>query len=318
MTDTTQRQPLMRIPLLIFSKIFRLVPARLADALLAVFARLVYWKGRAQHSGVLQDFRDNVDPTAQLSSRKWRPVRAMYRALVRNAVDTIWFLAVPNTAALRRFRIEDPSPLYAALDAGRDKGVGAIVAFPHLGSYAALPIILAANGLPTAAVINRQPALMQWVLTRSAQKVSLELIVVERAGGTSITAAMADAVQRGRIVAIAGDYFRAREGGSMGIEVDLAGIKRPVGPGPAVLALRTGAEIVPGAVFQRKHLRKTIFGEPISTIGLVDDDVEDLSDAVQITSQCIADALTLFIKQEPEQWLIPGGLVSDSLGRRRQ
>ncbi|WP_459797468.1 hypothetical protein, partial [Mycobacterium riyadhense] len=43
---------------------------------------------------MLQDFRDNVDPTAQLSERKWRPVRAMYRALVRNAFDGIWFPTV--------------------------------------------------------------------------------------------------------------------------------------------------------------------------------------------------------------------------------
>jgi hypothetical protein len=38
---------------------------------------------------------------------------------------------------------------------------------------------------------------------------------------------------------------------------------------------------------------------------------------VQITSQRVADALAQFIKREPDQWLMPGGLVSDSIGRRR-
>jgi lauroyl/myristoyl acyltransferase len=322
MSDLDQRGPLLRYPLMVASKTFGLLPARVADALLAVLARFVYWRGRAQHLHVLQDFRDNVDPTAQFSPRKWRPVQAMYRALVRNANDAIWFLAAPHDVALRRFRIADPSPLYAALEAGRPAGVGAIVAFPHLGSYAALPVVLALNGLPTTVVANRQRALMQWVITRGAQKAGLELIVVERAGGSSVTAAMADAIRRGRIVAIAGDYFRAREstpgGTSSGIEVDLAGIKRSVGPGPALLALRTGALIVPGVVFQHKHQREPVFGQPIAAEVPLDGSDRNVRDAVQVTSQCVADAIAQFINREPDQWLMPGGLVSDSVGRRRR
>ena len=182
MSDLAERKPLVRYPLMVFSKLFGMLPAPIADAFLAVLARLVYWRGRAQHLNVLQDFRDNVDPTAQFSARKWRPVQAMYRALVRNANDAIWFLAATHHAARRRFRIEDPSPLHAALEAGRPAGVGAIVAFPHLGSNAALPIVLALNGLPTTVVANRQPALMQWVIARGAQKAQLELITVERTG----------------------------------------------------------------------------------------------------------------------------------------
>lgn len=317
MSDAAERRPLARYPLMVASKAFALLPAPVADAFLAVVARLVYWRGRAQHLNVLQDFRDNVDPTAQFSTRKWQPVRAMYRALVRNANDAIWFLAAPHAVARRRFHIADLSPLHAALDAGRPAGVGAIVAFPHLGSYAALPIVLALNGLPTTVVANRQRALMQWVITRGAQKAGLELIVVDRTGGVSITAAMADAIRRGRIVAIAGDYFRAREGGGNGIEVDLAGIKRPIGPGPALLALRTGALIVPGAVFQHKHQREPVFGQPIPAEVPLGGDDQNVRDAVQETSQQVADAIALFIEREPQQWLMPGGLVSDSIGRRR-
>ncbi|WP_310786255.1 lysophospholipid acyltransferase family protein [Mycobacterium sp. Z3061] len=317
MSDAAERRPLARYPLMVASKVFALLPAPVADAFLAVVARLVYWRGRAQHLNVLQDFRDNVDPTAQFSTRKWQPVRAMYRALVRNANDAIWFLAAPHAVARRRFHIADPAPLHAALDAGRPAGVGAIVAFPHLGSYAALPIVLALNGLPTTVVANRQRALMQWVITRGAQKAGLELIVVDRTGGGSITAAMADAIRRGRIVAIAGDYFRAREGGGNGIEVDLAGIKRPIGPGPALLALRTGALIVPGAVFQHKHQREPVFGQPIPAEVPLGGDDQNVRDAVQETSQQVADAIALFIEREPQQWLMPGGLVSDSIGRRR-
>lgn len=120
---------------------------------------------------------------------------------------------------------------------------------------------------------------------------------------------MADAIRRGRIVAIAGDYFRAREGGGNGIEVDLAGIKRPIGPGPALLALRTGALIVPGAVFQHKHQREPVFGQPIPAEVPLGGDDQNVRDAVQETSQQVADAIALFIEREPQQWLMPGAGV---------
>lgn len=297
---------------LLVSTLTHLVPARLSDVLSAVTARLVYWKGHAQHSQVLQDFRDNVDPTAQFSARKWHPVRAMYRALVRNANNAIWFLTATRRAALRRFRFADLTPIEAV---HRDD-LGAVVVFPHLGSYAALPAVLALNGIPTTVVANRQPGLMQWVITRSAQKAGLELVAVDRAKGQSITAAMEDAIRRGRVVSIAGDYYRARAGGSSGIEVDLAGTRRMIGPGPALLALRTGAAIVPGAVFQDRHRREPVLGTPILANGPVGRDDPRLPELVQTTSQAIADAMGVFIRRRPEQWVMPGGLVSNSLGRR--
>ncbi|WP_131823614.1 hypothetical protein, partial [Mycobacterium talmoniae] len=208
------RAPLLfRYLALLASTASRALPARLIDAMSAVLARLVYWKGHALHSQVLQDFRDHVDPTAQLSARKWHPVRAMYRALVRNLNDGVWFLTASRAAAQRRFAIADPAPIVAALDAGRPAGLGALVVFPHLGSYASLPVVLALNEVPTTVVANRQPGLMQWVITRGARKAGLELVVVDRTGGASITAAMEDAIRRGRVVVVAGDYFRAREGG---------------------------------------------------------------------------------------------------------
>ncbi|SON60586.1 Phosphatidylinositol mannoside acyltransferase [Mycobacterium simulans] len=302
---------------LLVSTFYRLLPARLTDAASAAMARLVYWKGHALHSGVLQDFRDNVDPTAQLSERQWRPVRAMYRALMRNAFDGIWFLTVSRAAALRRFRVSDTSPIAVALAAGRPSGVGAVVVFPHLGSYAALPVVLAINEVPTTVVANRQRGLMQWVITRGARKAGLELVVVDRARGASTTAELMAAIERGRVVAIAGDYFRSREGGGKGIEVDLAGTRRTVGPGPALLSPRTGAAIVPAVVFQHGHRREPVLGQPIYAGGPLGRDDPNLDKLVPAISQRIADAMAQFIKREPEQWVMPGGLVSDSLGRRQ-
>ncbi|MCV7194590.1 lysophospholipid acyltransferase family protein [Mycolicibacterium brumae] len=306
----------LRHGVLFVSGLLAALPARLSDLLTVVMARLVYWRGHALHSAVLQDFRDNVDPTAQRSLRKWRPVRSMYRALVRNANDALWFLTASPERARRRFRIVDPSPLAVALAPGH----GAIVVFPHLGSYASLPVVLALNGFPTTIVANRQAAPMQWVMERGAAKAGIELVVVARERGSSITAAMADALGRGRVVAVAGDYFRAREGGGAGVPVELGGAVRSVGAGPALLALRTGAPLVPAAVFQAAHRREPVLGRVIpvasSPAGADPDFGADSPAAVQELSQQIADAMTEFIAREPEQWVMPGGLVSDSLGRR--
>ncbi|BDB39714.1 MULTISPECIES: lysophospholipid acyltransferase family protein [Mycobacterium] len=298
------------------STFYRLLPGRLSDAAAAVTARFLYWKGHALHSQVLQDFRDNVDPTAQLSSRKWHPVRAMYRAVVRNAADGIWFVTASHTAVLRRFRLTDIGPIANALEVGRQSGVGVIVAFPHLGSYAALPVVLAINGVPTTVVANRQPGLMQWVIDRGAHKAGLELVAVDREKGASITAELEAAIRRGRVVVIAGDYFRSRDEASKGVEVNLAGTRRTVGAGPALLALRTGAPIVPGTVLQDGSRREPVLGQPIFAGGPIGRDDPRLGDLVQVTSQRIADAMAQFIKRAPDQWVMPGGLVSNSMGRR--
>ncbi|ORA71496.1 hypothetical protein BST26_08150 [Mycolicibacterium insubricum] len=295
--------------MLFFSRMLAALPARYSDVLTVVMARLAYWKGHALHSQVLQDFRDNVDPTAQRSLRKWHPVRAMYRALVRNANDALWFLTASPERARRRFRIADPQPLAEALAAGH----GVVVVFPHLGSYASLPVVLALNGFPTTIVANRQSAPMQWVMERGAGKAGIELVAVDKERGSSITGAMADALERGRIVAVAGDYFRARAGGGTGVTVELAGTERVIGPGAALLALRTGAPIVPAAVYQAKHRREPVIGRPIPVPSLPTD--ADPAEVQQLCQQ-IADAMTEFIDAEPEQWVMPGGLVSDSLGRR--
>ena len=310
-TDRPARVPApLRHAALLFSGLLAALPARFSDVLTVVMARFVYWKGHALHSQVLQDFRDNVDPTAQRSARKWRPVRAMYRALVRNTNDALWFLTASPERARQRFRIADPAPLVSALVEGH----GAVVVFPHLGSYASLPVVLALNGFPTTVVANRQSGPMQWVMERGAGKAGMELVSVDKTRGTSVTGAMADALRRGRIVVVAGDYFRAREGGGTGVTVELAGTKRQVGPGAALLALRTGAPLVPAAVFQQKHRREPVIGSPIPVPELPDD--TDRADAVQQLCRQIADAMTEFIEREPEQWVMPGGLVSDSLGRR--
>lgn len=310
---------LLRNAVLLMSTLFRVLPARLGDVANVVMARLVYWRGHAAHSRVLQDFRDNVDPTAQFSTRTWRPVRAMYRALVRNANDALWFLTASPAAARRRFHIADPAQLAAALDRGSAARVGAVVVFPHLGSYAALPVALALGGFPATIVANRQSGPTQWVIDRGARKAGLELVLVDKAGGVSVTAAMADAVRRGRVVVVAGDYFRARADGGDGVPVHLGGTDRRIGAGPALLALRTGAPIVPAAIFQDRHRRELVFGAPIdaTVVGdAADMTPADTAVAVADLSQQIADAMTVFIAREPEQWVMPGGLVSDSLGRR--
>lgn len=316
MAEPTRAAWPLRYLTLLMSTVSRLLPARLTDALSAVLARFVYWAGHARHTRVLQDFRDHVDPTAQTSGRKWHPVRAMYRAIVRNTADGVWFLTASPAAVRRRFQVADPAPIAAALTAGRAAGLGVLVVFPHLGSYAAVPVVLALNGVPTTVVANRQPAIMQWVIDRGARRAGLELVVVDRAGGTSITAEMAAALRRGRVVAVAGDYFRARAGGGSGVPVELAGTRRTVGPGPALLALRTGATIVPAAIVQHGHRREPLLGAPIAAGGPLADDDPALPDRVAQVSQRIADAMGRFVEAAPEQWLMPGGLVSDSFGRR--
>ena len=87
--------------------------------------------------------------------------------------------------------------------------------------------------------------------------------------------------------------------GDGGVEVDFFGEKTELPGGAATLALRTGATIVPVAVYHRGDQNHAICEPPVSTerMGRMREDIARIT-------QNIADVLEMQIRREPEQWLL--------------
>lgn len=181
---------------------------------------------------------------------------------------------------------------YELLEAALSEGSGAIMAMPHLGGWEWSGFWLTrVKGFPVTAVVEKlEPsALFEWFadLRRSF---GFELVPLGPSAGTATTRAL----KANRVLALLCD----RDLGGGGPEVEFFGERTTLPGGPATLALRTGAPILPAAVY---------FDGPDNRHGVVLPRIEvrregKLRDDVARITQDLAHALEDLIRRAPEQW----------------
>lgn len=170
-------------------------------------------------------------------------------------------------------------------------GKGVILALPHLGGWDFGGAWFASIGFRMVAVMEaiEPPQLFAWMagLRRS---MGLEIIAL----GPGAGAAVIKRLREGAVVALVCD--RDIEGG--GVEVEFFGERTTLPGGPATLALRSGAALVPSAVYYRDDGRHhATMGAPLDTTrhGRLRDDVARVT-------QLLAVELEGAIRKAPEQW----------------
>lgn len=181
---------------------------------------------------------------------------------------------------------------YEHLDAALAAGHGAIMALPHLGGWEWSGFWLTqVKGVPVTAVVERldPPALFEWFagLRRSF---GFEIVAL----GPEAGAATVRALKANHALALLSD----RDLTGTGPEVEFFGERTTLPGGPATLALRTGAAILPTAIY---------FDGPSSRHAVVLPALDTtrrgkLRDDVQRVTQDLAAALEVLIRKAPEQW----------------
>lgn len=179
----------------------------------------------------------------------------------------------------------------AHVDAGLAAGRGVIIAIPHLGGWDFGGAWLASLGYRMVAVVEpvRPPELFEWFvgLRRS---LGLEVLPLgPGAGNTTLRRLKENAV-----VALVCD----RDIGSTGVEVEFFGERTTLPGGPATLALRTGAALLPSAIYYRDGGgHHAVLGAPLDVTrhGRLRDDVARLT-------QELAGHLEQLIRRAPDQW----------------
>lgn len=186
----------------------------------------------------------------------------------------------------------------------RRKGV--ILGLPHLGSWDYGGAALAAIGYPMTVVVEpvTNEALFAWFAERR-RAMGLRVVAL----GPAATATVSAALRSGGVVGLVCD----RDLSHSGVTVCFFGEETTLPAGPAALALRTGAALLPTAVLDRpagRHLG--VFRPPLHTCrgsGPLADDI------ARITSQLAAE-LEHLIRRAPEQWhLFQPNWPSDTAGR---
>ena len=177
------------------------------------------------------------------------------------------------------------------LDAAFNDGRGVILAAPHLGGWDFGGAWLAVEGYQPVAVVERlePPELFEW-FARWRRELGLEIVPTGPEAGTAVL----ESLKQGRVVGLVSD--RDLFGG--GIPVEFFGEWTTLPAGPAMLALRTGAPLLPVAVFYagRNHHRAVVQPPLDVTRG------GRFRDDVQRVTQAVAAALESLIAQAPGQW----------------
>jgi KDO2-lipid IV(A) lauroyltransferase len=167
---------------------------------------------------------------------------------------------------------------------------GIIFALPHLGSWEIGGVWARREGFPfiTVAEDAASSRLTEWFIGRRER---LGMRVLPLAPDTSLK--LLTALRSGGAVALVAD----RDVVGDGIVMPFFGALTRVPPGPAVLALRTGATIIPCRVYQEGAHYEAQFGPPIvpERQGALRADVE------RITAELIS-IFEGFIAERPEQW----------------
>jgi len=201
------------------------------------------------------------------------------------------------------FRLRDRSPQWLLdnldlegfdnLEAALALGRGAILALPHLGNWDLAGAHLAARGVDVAAVAEtvEPPELFEWFV-ESRRKVGIDVIALGPDSGAVVTRALA----ANRVVCLLSD----RDISGTGIAVEFFGEETTVPGGPAMLALRTGAALLPGSAYfaaNGRHVAR--IGAPIPAVreGRLRADVE------RVTADIVRH-LEDAIREAPEQWLL--------------
>jgi phosphatidylinositol dimannoside acyltransferase len=278
----------------------RLLPSGVVDAAAPQIAGLSALRP-SDRRAMVERHQRRIDPGLRGAALRDR-VRAVYRSYGRYYGESFRLPTVSPEDLDARLTYDG----YERIEEARASGTGPLLVMPHLGSWEWAAFWLTrVRHLPVSAVVERiePPALFDWFV-EFRRSIGLEIVPLGPDAGRSIMAA----VRQARVVALLCD----RDITGSGVEVDFFGEKTTLPSGPAVLALRTGAPLLPSAVYDRERghhgvVRPAI---PVRRQGSF------RADVARIT-QAIAYELEDLIRAAPEQWhLLQPNWPSDRAARR--
>jgi lauroyl/myristoyl acyltransferase len=259
------------------------LPERAAQA---VFRRLADEIYRRQGAGVrrLRGNLHRVRPDlggADLEALTHDAVRSYLRYWCESFRLPAW----PVEDVVRRTRTVDEHHVRDAYAQGR----GVVVPLPHMANWDWAGTWACATGMPLATVAERlRPERLydEFVAYRS----TLGMQILPLTGGDAALPRLEQWVRAGGLVCLLADRDLSRTG----VEVDLCEARARLPRGPAMLARRTGAPLVPVTLhYVGKELVIT-FHPPVPHI--------QGPEGLAVMTQRVADTFTAALREHPQDW----------------
>jgi KDO2-lipid IV(A) lauroyltransferase len=265
----------------------QLMPARVAAGLTMPFGFGANFASRERRAMISRHLQ-RVDPTL----RGVRLRRAVQEAFDSYAHYWLESFRLPNLSAATVERGFDVNG-YENIVEGLARGNGVILVLPHLGGWEWAGRWIAEQGHQITVVVEKidPPELFEWfVELRSA--LGMNVVALGPEAGTTVMRALRD----NHVVCLLAD--RDLQGG--GPEVEFFGERTTMPAGPATLSMRTGAPILPTAVYFTGRVDgHHAWVRPPLPVERVE---KRLRDDVQRVTQLLAAELEILIRRAPSQW----------------
>jgi KDO2-lipid IV(A) lauroyltransferase len=282
--------------------IAQVLPGAVIDVLAPSVAGLAALRPGDQRS-MVESHQRRVDPGLE-GAELQRRVREVFRSYGRYYGESFRLPTIGPEELDRGLTLEG----FEHVEESLARGVGPMLVLPHLGSWEWCAYWLTrVRNVPVTAVVERlePPALFDWFV-EFRERIGMHIVPLGPDAGRSIVGA----IKQAHVVALLCD----RDIGGGGTEVTFFGETTTLPSGPAVLALRTGAPLIPTGVYDQgggQHHAVVRTPIPAQRRGSFRDDVARIT-------QAMADELEGLIRRAPGQWhMLQPNWPSDPANARR-
>ena len=176
--------------------------------------------------------------------------------------------------------------------AAHDAGTGMIFALPHVGNWEAAAPVAVLEGIPIVAVAERLPnqRITGWF---TAMRALFGIEIILATGRTEVMRQLEAMLAENKAIALLSD----RDLKGKGVEVEFFGEQTTLPPGPATLAVRTGAPLFPVATYFEGKGHRVVITSPIPV-----PEEGTRAEKVQAMTQELAHRMEKLISEAPQQW----------------
>ncbi|MFT4010693.1 MAG: phosphatidylinositol mannoside acyltransferase [Nocardioidaceae bacterium] len=253
-------------------RLARFLPEPWAQWLFARIADVLCWRNG---EGVRR-LRANLEAIGPVDDAL---LRQATRSYLRYWCEAFRLPAWPIGDLVSRTRVENEALVRREFGSG-----GAVLALPHMANWDWAGAWATATGMPVVSVAERlEPETIYERFVTYRRSIGIEILPLD---GPHTIAELLRALRHGRLICLLCD----RDIAGTGVEVELLGRRARMAQGPAVLAQRTGAALLPVTARYEGH-------ELVLT---VHERVEPADPATMM--QSVADVFSQAIRHSPQDW----------------
>lgn len=268
------------------SLVARTVPRPLADATAEVGSVVAAMVRPQRRILVERNLRRVYGPNYRGVALR-RSVHETFRSYARYWIDSFRLPDISDEALDAGFAFEG----FARVAEARSRGVGPILVLPHLGGWEWAGFWLTRIlEIPVTVVVEpvEPPELFEF-FAEFRRELGMNIVPLGPNAGSEVLRA----IKERHVVCLLAD----RDIQGDGIPVEFFGERTTMPAGPATLALRTGAPLLPAAVYFQRDKHHGVVEQPIAC-----DRQGRFRDDVARITQTMADRLAGLIRTAPEQW----------------